>query len=597
MKGGSTRSAEQWASMNEAERLDHLKAGSATPEQLLDAMANGSEVLRAECVEQFKSAAGPMLLANPAFAMFLVSLFTALSDSGIDVQDEAALIKTIQEAAADGDVAKGLRKLVEKIRPQHPVLNAMLTAVKRSRSKEDDSEEDTDDATLLELVNKDQTQASEALREAYITLARNAIPNLGIDKTAGWETTMQAIQAAKPEWFTEGTTPLDITRKLEQEIERKGKTRKSERLPQKLSQQTFREARNAAIAIADGPTGRRWEEVQGETALRHVIDGEPIQTKLMLGPSLQWWGLPTTYASLREELRRLGPQGVLLYQISIGLTLEKQHATVELDDLIRALGWTPRSRKERFDMRLQVFRWLSIFDSLTLHGKRPEKYKDRMTKEVLDLTTVGKLVMISEAHYAGEQMSLDGSEPPVMVTLTAGPWLDRFRDNKQVLQHFGNVRKLAELPCGKPSGAWALSVGLALNQLWRERSARAEVLKVGEDKHPTVLFERPFTRYELLNMFRAEPWVEEILRGNTPNRAQTYWKEAIALLKRHGVVGHYREVDAMPLTRKGWQNFWLNQQRLDIRPKAEEMKVVADISRKQSDITRRLTRKRGTGAT
>src|SRR5205807_1579356 len=66
-------------------------------------------------------------------------------------------------------------------------------------------------------------------------------------------------------------------------------------LPKNLPQQTCREIRNATIAVADGPTLRRWEIVEGEAALTHTIPGETLRTKLTAGPGLDWWGLPATY--------------------------------------------------------------------------------------------------------------------------------------------------------------------------------------------------------------------------------------------------------------------------------------------------------------
>jgi hypothetical protein len=215
-----------WTTMGEMERIEHLRAGKATPEQLLAGMAGESEAVRAECIEHFKVAA-PQFITDPAFFVFISSLFTALSDVGIDLTDEGAFLKAIQSAAPDGDVATGLRELVDKLRPQHPVLDAMIKAVRKTRPTEGTGEEDTDSETLAQLLNKDQTQVSEALREAYVTLALNAIPNLGIDKSADWEMTMRAIQAARPAWFKDNKSPIEITRLLEQELEKRTKQKRT----------------------------------------------------------------------------------------------------------------------------------------------------------------------------------------------------------------------------------------------------------------------------------------------------------------------------------------------------------------------------------
>jgi hypothetical protein len=175
----------------------------------------------------------------------------------------------------------------------------------------------------------------------------------------------------------------------------------------------------------------------------------------------------------------------------------------------------------------------------------------------------------------------------IIVSAVAGPWLDQLRENEKVLQYFGDIQKLAAIPAGKPSGAWAQSLGLALNQLWREQAARAEVRYAGEENKLTVAF-KPFTRSQLLGMFRAEPWVEDILESSNPQRAQDYWKESIRILRFDtSIIGHYSELDEMPKSRKGWQVFWLNQQRLDIRPKQDDATAVAEISRNAARAKRK----------
>ena len=62
-------------------------------------------------------------------------------------------------------------------------------------------------------------------------------------------------------------------------------------LPTDLPQHTFPEAKVAAMALADGPRLRRWLPVEGELALRHrVSEREPLQTKLLGAPLLDWLG-------------------------------------------------------------------------------------------------------------------------------------------------------------------------------------------------------------------------------------------------------------------------------------------------------------------
>lgn len=104
-------------------------------------------------------------------------------------------------------------------------------------------------------------------------------------------------------------------------------------------------------------------------------------------------------------------------------------------------------------------------------------------------------------------------------------------------------------------------------------------------------FNRPFTRYELLDMLRPEPWVEDVLKSSNPQRAQKYWDDAIKLLKSR-IVGEYKVLDPEPDSRKGWQNFWLREQRLLIMPKQEGVEAVAEIAQRARKVNKAVKRKK-----
>jgi hypothetical protein len=353
-------------------------------------------------------------------------------------------------------------------------------------------------------------------------------------------------------------------------------------LPRQIPQYTFMEARNLAVAIADGPTRQNWRERLDEATLEHVMPKQPVKVRLagmdtVNGPD----DLRETYRAMSAQLRAFDLSTVLLLHVAIELVLSNPGKPVLVDDLIRAVGWSPRSSAERTAMREQIWEWVQAFDAMAVHGRRPGVYVDPVTKKSLDLTSEDALVrVIGKRFEAGRP-----GAPPVEITLVAGPWLDAFRGNSGVLQHFGDIRKIAEIAGGKPSGAWARSIGLALNQLWRERANRAEVLPVESgigdrlSQRFTAMFP-PFTRLELLNMFRAEPWVEDVLAGDKPGRAREYWDGAIRKLRSAGVIGHYAETPSrLTGRRKGWQETWLHEDRLDIRPKETAVRAIAALGK------------------
>jgi hypothetical protein len=364
-------------------------------------------------------------------------------------------------------------------------------------------------------------------------------------------------------------------------------------LPARIPQQTFQEAKTIAIGLADGPALRRWTPIEGEIAWRHAVKDAPLETKLVGTSLLGWLGLPNTLDSLRAELQGAGLPAALLLHVVLGAALDKilanrAHVTVSIDQLVGAIGWEPRSRAERLAMRHRVWRWLALYDAMQIIGRRDGKWRDPDTGEVLDLTSRDALIRITGRRDPA-QLSFDEGAPPLEVSYVAGPWLEKFRGDRRVLADFGNVRKLAAIKAGKPSGAWAQAIGLALQQRWRERASYAQIRHVGEDSHLTIRT-KPFTRRELLDLFPPSPTVDEVLASNDPGRAKKYWDDAIKMLKAEGIVTHYRELVPLPSKRQGWASDWLEQP-LDIRPAEEETAAIAEIAARAS-VRRRAARRR-----
>lgn len=359
-----------------------------------------------------------------------------------------------------------------------------------------------------------------------------------------------------------------------------------------VPQQTSPEIKEATIAMADAPLLRGWGLIDGEVALRHSAKNSPLQVKFVIGPLIQWLGRPNTTDSLWTELRAMGLPAALLYHVVIAELLEHGSVIVSLDSLITAIGWDPRSSAERAKMRQTIWRWIVCFTSWEIIGKRRSVHKDPVTKQPIDLTTFTPMIRLGERGYqANTQLALDASTPPFEVELESSSWLAQFRGNTTILWYFGDVRRLANIKAGQPSGAWAQAIGLALQQLWRERAATAEVARVGDDHKPTVRFQRPFTRRELLDLFPPDPTADKVLESSHPNRARSFWTEAIGLLKQQGAIGYYEEPETT-LPRKGWAKDWLDQP-LDIRPPREGVTAVIEIADRKRAADKRRKRTRG----
>jgi len=132
--------------------------------------------------------------------------------------------------------------------------------------------------------------------------------------------------------------------------------------------------------------------------------------------------------------------------------------TIALDDLIRMLGWNPRSSRERATARADVWRRLKLLDGLTIHGARPGAYRNPDNpKDKVQVTSQDALFRITGKRLP-EQGSFDPEQVPLEVTFVAGPLINAFRGRTDVLTFFGDFVPLAGIPPKQVGGAWARHV-------------------------------------------------------------------------------------------------------------------------------------------
>jgi len=374
--------------------------------------------------------------------------------------------------------------------------------------------------------------------------------------------------------------------------ERPKKRGRPPHLPDNVSQATYPEIAALGFAVTDvpnkaRPTGKHWGEAPGGGALVHAPDRANLQVRFTL-PATSPFGVPAAprlWGALQDAG---GVDTYLLAQVGAYLALRETQVTIALDDLIRLVGWKPRSVAEREKMRGKVWKRLRVIDGLTVHGLRPGRYRDPDTGQPIDLSSQDALFRITGKRLPA-QGSFDPEEVPLEVTFVAGPFINEWRGNPQVLTWFGDFMPIAGIPGEQPSGAWAKAAGLALNQRWREQAAHAQVTHPGEENTLTVKT-RPFTRRELLTLFEPSPSVGDVLGGPNPARARTYWRDAVKRLEQAGVIGYYKEAGAT-LPRYSWGELWLDEH-LDIRPGPkwqEQAAAIAGAAKKAS--RRRKTKK------
>jgi len=226
-------------------------------------------------------------------------------------------------------------------------------------------------------------------------------------------------------------------------------------------------------------------------------------------------------------------------------------------------------------------------------GERPGKYRDPLTKKMLDLQSRDPLIRIVGSRFPMKDGVQDNSQPPIEFSIVAGQWVERFRNNPAVLTYFGDIQKIAAIPAGHTPGAWAHGIGPALRQRWRESASRMKVTHHGDDNRVVARREKPFTRRELFNTFRPIPDVYDILASANPGRAKKNWDEMVKHLKDAHVIKYYKEMAPLPEKEQGWQDAWLDQP-LDIRPDQEGMEALAKLNRGALAATRKAKTARKT---
>jgi hypothetical protein len=219
---------------------------------------------------------------------------------------------------------------------------------------------------------------------------------------------------------------------------------------------------------------------------------------------------------------------------------------VDLDDVARkTLGGYARNPKEAQERRAKAWRAIRYGARSFIGGKRSIPYFDKTSgKEIQTEIYTSPWQIVSRQQNA--QLPLFGEEdaPPVRVELVASREWTALTTEASTAQYlpFGEI--LGALPANQAGGAWARVLGLAYVNWCRRRVKQA---LAGEEVP---------VRCELLEAFpsKVAPY-RDILEGNNPVRALTYWQSAEMLLKEAQIIETSAEL-YKPASRKGWQPVW-----------------------------------------
>jgi hypothetical protein len=226
-----------------------------------------------------------------------------------------------------------------------------------------------------------------------------------------------------------------------------------------------------------------------------------------------------------------------------------------MDDVIEKIGWTPRSTKEREQMRGQVWDYLRFGARAAVIGRRTGKsYRDKMTGQVIDTQIETPLWSFLEQEKPIQPALMPIYDVPLRVEIVLSKRWEQLITSSSTMQYLPLGELLGAIPGNQPSGAWARTLGLALANFWRRHPRET----LGVTLQPS--------RRELLLRYtpRRQP-PDEILESSNPIRALEYWQGALQELVHTGFLAPQGEAARTQaeikksLPRYNWQSFWLDE--------------------------------------
>lgn len=319
---------------------------------------------------------------------------------------------------------------------------------------------------------------------------------------------------------------------------------------------TSQEMDALSLAQCDGKTFTSYMMNEQAGAIIHARAGSPHQIRMELTEDERAAGLALGY--LESLARAQDADAVLATAYILGVLAPPSplparalaSGWIDFDDVLNKIGWIPRNTKDRRELHAKIWSFVKFGERAQIIGKRTgAAYKDAEGNPI-DTTIHGAAWRVMKT----ETPDPPALETPVQAQIAVSQELTALISNPKTAQYFQCGQFLGAIPGGKPAGAWARVIGLALMSFWRRKPREYDAGSL-----------KP-TRRELLSHFTAKisPY-EEILASDKPGRAIDYWHGALQILADEGFIARTGEaaisVKEMKsgLPRKNWQAGWLNQ--------------------------------------
>lgn len=252
----------------------------------------------------------------------------------------------------------------------------------------------------------------------------------------------------------------------------------------------------------------------------------------------------------------------------------ERNVWVDLLDVARKSGILIResaqAREEAVSFIWDVLRYGA---RASVCGRRNGKYFDKKTGMEIDTEVEGPMWMLGHKERPTQGSLFPSMEIPIRQRVTITKEWERLMFDSNLAQYLPCGELIGAIPAKKPSGAWSRVVGLALVNFWR-RNPQASL-------QATL---RP-SRRELLTRYVPGAAVpQDVLGSSNPQRAITYWVQALGILVDQGLLERLGEAARTAgdikasLPRYNWQQQWIDEE-VELHPGP----AIVDAIRKTAD--------------
>lgn len=430
---------------------------------------------------------------------------------------------------------------------------------------------------VLKIINEGKHTQHKALRQAHDTFQAGDRKQKDIDELwYQWDVALQATVKYRPSAFDRvefhESRPQYTLREFIEWLDSKStKTKPKSETSNEYSIQVSQEIDAIMRARCDGWNFAHY--LQNDQARAIVYERPELPHSIRLALTADEADAGLSLAHLEKLIRAQDADGALTQQYIMRVLAPPSPLPprayaggwIDFDDVIKQIGWEPQTTKQRREMHAKIWEFVRYGERAHIIGKRTGKYTNPTTGEEINTEIHGAAWRVLKTETPDPSL-YSAFDVPVRAEIILSKELTALITDPKTAQYLEMGEALGAIPGGKPSGAWARVIGMALMSFWRRKPRETLAATLNP------------TRRELLDHYAAKiaPY-DEILESDKPGRVIEYWCGALGILADQEIIAREgeakrttKEVRAA-LPRQGWQDDWLNEA-IDIWPGAGQMK-------------------------